>query len=117
MIIIIVSNTASGFYGNMNTIRAFLEHILWSDEAAFTRYSVFNGHISYLWAQHNPHVIRKWGHQVCWSINVWASIIGNYVAGPYLLPDCLSGPTYCVFLQEVLPVLLEDVPLAVRRDT
>jgi hypothetical protein len=38
------------------------------------------------------------------------------VFGPYLLPDRLNGPAYCVFLQEVLPVLLEDVPLAVRRD-
>jgi hypothetical protein len=36
----------------------FLEHILWSDEAA----GVFNSHNSHLWAQHNPHVTRKWGH-------------------------------------------------------
>jgi hypothetical protein len=42
----------------------FLEHILWSDEAAFTRECVFNNHNSYLWAQHNPHVTREWGHQV-----------------------------------------------------
>jgi hypothetical protein len=47
---------------------------------------------------------------------VWAGIIGNCVVGPYLLSDRLNGPAYCVFLQEVLPVLLEDVPLAVRRD-
>jgi hypothetical protein len=38
------------------------------------------------------------------------------MVGPYLLPNCLNGPTYCVFQQEVLPVLLEDVPLAVRHD-
>jgi hypothetical protein len=47
---------------------------------------------------------------------MWAGIIGNCVVGPYLLPDRLNSPAYCVFLQEVLPVLLEDVPLAVRRD-
>jgi hypothetical protein len=91
----------------------FLEHILWLDEAAFTREGVFNSHNSHLWVQHNPHATREWGHQVLWSINVWAGIIGNCVVGPYLLLDCLSGPAYCVFLQEVLPVLLEDVPLAV----
>jgi hypothetical protein len=45
---------------------------------------------------------------------VWAGIIGNCMVGPYLLPDHLNGPTYCLFLQEVLPVLLEDVPLKVR---
>jgi hypothetical protein len=88
----------------------FLAHILWSDEAAFAREGVSNSHNSYLWAQHNPRVTREWGHQVRWSINVWASIIGNCVAGPYLLPDRLNGPAYCVFLHEVLPVLLEDVP-------
>jgi hypothetical protein len=38
------------------------------------------------------------------------------MVGPYLLPNRLNGPAYCVSLQEVLPVLLEDVPLAVRRD-
>jgi hypothetical protein len=47
---------------------------------------------------------------------MWASIIGNCVIGPYLLPDRLIDPACCVFLQEVLQVLLEDVPLAVRRD-
>jgi hypothetical protein len=47
---------------------------------------------------------------------MWTGIIGNCVVGPYLLPDCLNDPAYCVFLQEVLPVLFEDVPLAVRRD-
>jgi hypothetical protein len=44
---------------------------------------------------------------------MWASIIGSCVAGPYPLPDRLNGPAYCVFLQEVLPVLFEDVTLAV----
>jgi hypothetical protein len=47
---------------------------------------------------------------------MWAGIIENCVVGPYLLPHRLNVPAYCVFLQEVLPVLLEDVPLAVRRD-
>jgi hypothetical protein len=91
-----------------------LEHISWSDKLAFTREGAFNIHNSHLWAQLNP-ITREWGHQVRWNINVWADIIGNCVAGPYLLPNRLSFPAYCVFLQEVLPVLLKDVPLAVRR--
>jgi hypothetical protein len=48
----------------------FLEHILWSDEAAFTHEGIFNSHNSNLWAQPNPHVTREWGHQVHWGINV-----------------------------------------------
>jgi hypothetical protein len=99
MIIIIVSYTASGFYGHMNVTGLFGAH-LWSEEAAFTREGVFNSHNSYLWTQDNPHVTREWGHQLRWSINVWAGITGNRVAGPYLLPDRLNGPAYCVFLQK-----------------
>jgi hypothetical protein len=94
----------------------FLEHILSSDEAAFTREGVFNSHNSHLWAQNNPHVTRERGHQVHWSTDVWAGINGNCVVGLYLLPDRLNVSAYYVFLQEVLPVLLEDVPLAVRHD-
>jgi hypothetical protein len=63
-----------------------------------------------------PMLTHEWGHQVRCSMNVWAGIIGNCVAGSYLLPDRLNGPAYCVFLQEVLPALLDDVPLTVRRD-
>jgi hypothetical protein len=94
----------------------FLEHILWSDKAAFTREGVFNSRNGQVWVQHNPHVTCEWGHQVHWSINMWVGIIGNCVVGSYLLPDRLNGPAYCVFLQEMLPVLLEDVPLAVQHD-
>jgi hypothetical protein len=47
---------------------------------------------------------------------VWANITSNCVDGPYLLPDRLTDLAYCVFLQEVLLVLLEDVSLAVRHD-
>jgi hypothetical protein len=61
----------------------FLKCILWSDEVAFTREGVYNSHNGHLWTQHNPHVTREWGHQVRWSINVWAGIIGNCVVGPY----------------------------------
>jgi hypothetical protein len=40
----------------------FLEYMLWSDEAAFAREGVFNSQNNHLWAQHNPHVPREWGH-------------------------------------------------------
>jgi hypothetical protein len=47
---------------------------------------------------------------------VGASIIGNCVVESNLLPDDLNGSAYCVFLQEVLLVLLEDVSLVVQCD-
>jgi hypothetical protein len=53
----------------------FLEHIIRLDKAAFTREGVFNSCSSHFWAQHKPYVTREVGHQVRWSINVWAGII------------------------------------------
>jgi hypothetical protein len=41
---------------------------------------------------------------------VWAGIIGNRLIGPHVLPPYLN------FLQNELSVLLDDVPLQVRRD-
>jgi hypothetical protein len=35
---------------------------------------------------------------------------------PYLLPLCLIGDIYLTFLQEILPELLEVVPLEIRRE-
>ncbi|GFV27330.1 uncharacterized protein TNCV_3795251 [Trichonephila clavipes] len=34
----------------------------------------------------------------------------DHVIGPYFLPRCMDGGMYQVFLQEVLPVLLQKAP-------
>jgi hypothetical protein len=70
---------------------------------------------SHLWARDNPHAIRKRGYQVRFSVSVWAGISWDIVLGPYLLPDRLTANLYRDFLENVLPGLLEDVPLAVRQ--
>jgi hypothetical protein len=40
----------------------------------------------------------------------------DHLIGPYLVPLRLSGDIYLTFLQEILPELLEVVPLEVRRE-
>ena len=91
---------------------AFIAHILWTDEACFTRDGVFNSHNSHMWSESNPHAIRPQRHQVRWSVNVWAGILGNRMIGPYLLPERLTGHSYLVFLRDVLTDFLDDIPLA-----
>ncbi|GFW55437.1 DUF4817 domain-containing protein [Trichonephila clavipes] len=49
-------------------------------------------------------------HMTRFSFNVWAGIIRDHLIGPYLLPRHPDGGKYLVFLQEVLPVLLQSVP-------
>ncbi len=47
-----------------------------------------------------------------WSVNMWADILGDHLFGPYLLPERLLGHSYFVFLCDVLPDFLYDIPLA-----
>jgi len=93
----------------------FLKHILWTDEATFTRAGITNHRNAHIWAVENPHVIWPTTFQHQFSINVWAGMIDDLLIGPYVLPNRLNQDTFLEFLREILPVLLEYVPLATRQ--
>lgn len=90
-------------------------NILWTDESTFTRIGLFNIHNEHWWTYNNPHVIREHSHQVRFSVNVWAGIINDRIIGPVFIEGRLSGRTYLQMLQEVLPELMDRVPLAYLR--
>jgi hypothetical protein len=46
-------------------------------------------------------------------INVWVDIVEIHLVGPYVLPRRLNGVGYLQFLNDVLPELLEQIPLAI----
>lgn len=92
----------------------FLENVLFTDEANFSRQGITNFHNNHLWAEDNPHAIQECRYQYEFSLNVWVGIIGENVIGPYFLPLRLNGASYTNFLQEQLPIVLENVPLAIR---
>ena len=46
----------------------------------------------------------------------WGGIIGTKVIGSYFFDTHLTGTVYLQYLNTTLPVLLEDVPLNIRRD-
>ena len=87
--------------------------VLFTDEATFGHDGICNLHNHHLWATDYPHRLVEMSHQQRFSINVWAGNIGDHLLGPVLLPQCLSGETYLAFLQNTLPPLLENVPLAI----
>jgi len=93
----------------------FAKRILFTDEAFFCRDGIFNIHNSHHWQVNNPHVIYPHSHQHRFSVNVWAGIVADNLIGPYLMPSPLTGESYKIFLQDVLPGLLENVPLNFRR--
>lgn len=95
----------------------FISCILFTDEAGFTKNGIINSHNLHVWAYENPHatITSRYQHQFP-SINLWAGIVGNRLLGPFVLPQRLNGEFYLQFLQNDLPVLLEDVPLLTRQN-
>lgn len=92
-----------------------LGDILYTDECKFDRAGVFNIHNQHVWSDENPHAIKETNIQRQFSVNLWAGIIGNRLIGPIILPDIVNGANYLSFLQNILPDLLEDLPLEVLR--
>ncbi|CAK9829671.1 Transposable element Tc3 transposase [Anthophora retusa] len=97
--------------------RLFLRSIVWTDESKFSHEGITNFHNLHYWsdAAENPHVKRQTSFQRKFSVNVWAGVIGKTLIGPYYLPDNLNGDNYLVFLKNVMPDILDEVPLNVRN--
>ncbi|CAH1113987.1 unnamed protein product, partial [Psylliodes chrysocephalus] len=53
--------------------------------------------------------------QTRWSINVWGGILGDYVIGLHFFHSRVTAEVYLDFLQNHPPLLLENVPLNIRR--
>uniref|UniRef100_V5GJV9 Transposable element Tc3 transposase n=1 Tax=Anoplophora glabripennis TaxID=217634 RepID=V5GJV9_ANOGL len=73
-----------------------------------------NFHNNHVWADENPNAILEGRHQHQFSLNVWVGIVGDHLIGPFFLPPRLTGDVYRRFLEDELPVLLEDIPLPLR---
>ena len=89
--------------------------ILFSDEACFTRDGYFNSRNSHIWHDENPHAVAPRRHQQQFSVNMWAGILGENII-VYLLPARLSANIYLDFLQNILPLLLQNIPLNLRNN-
>ena len=100
----------------MRTDVLFLSHVLFSYEANFANTENMNRHNMHYWANKNPRWMRTVPSQHPWSVNYWCGIFGDRVIGPYFFEGRLTGLVYANFLQNVLPQLMEDVPLHVRMN-
>ncbi|GFV38957.1 DUF4817 domain-containing protein [Trichonephila clavipes] len=83
----------------------------------FSREGIFNTHNSHSWAAANPHITRTRAAQDRFLVNVWAGILGDHLIGPYILPDRLTGPRYLIFLEQVLPQLLDSAHVTAATRT
>lgn len=96
-------------------IPQLLTLILFTDEANFSRNAIRNFHNNHVWADENPHEVIEDRFQHQFSLNVWVGIVGDCLIGPIFLPERLTGDVYRNFLEQTLPLFLEDVPLAIRH--
>ncbi|GFV39738.1 uncharacterized protein TNCV_741681 [Trichonephila clavipes] len=95
----------------------FAASVLFTDEASFSREGIFNTHNSHSWAAVNPHVTRTRAAQDRFLVNEWAGILGDHLIGPYILPDRLTGSRYLIFLEQVLPELLDSAHVTAATRT
>jgi len=93
----------------------FIENLV--DESTFTRTGVFNYHNSHYWCEINPHLFRISSFQHEFQINVWASMIDEYLIGSHILPHRINAHQFLQFLNNNLFDLLQDVPLNLRYDS
>ncbi|GFW67271.1 DUF4817 domain-containing protein [Trichonephila clavipes] len=95
----------------------FAASVLFTDEASFSREGIFNTHNSHSWAAVNPHVTRTRAAQDRFLVNEWAGILGDHIIGPYILPNRLTGSRYLIFLEQVLPELLDSAHVTAATRT
>ena len=64
----------------------FLKNILWTDESMLNREGITNLHNLHYYSQENPHMVLEKKHQIRFSLNVWAGVIGKtYFRPSYLV--------------------------------
>lgn len=85
----------------------FTGFALFTDETMFTPKGVFNGNNFQLWATRNIHTKCGRNNHYVW---MGASIVK---AGPYLLQKLLKGLFYLIFLEQILPDLLQDFSITI----
>ena len=94
-------------YGNVpldnSTSRNVKRHFIHS-EASFTRDGINNSRNVNTWSHENQHGTPVTKFQRRFSVNVWCSVLGNRLNGPFVFHNNLKGNTYEAFLWNELPV-------------
>ena len=95
---------------------AFPAQVLFTDVVCFTRGDYCNSRNSHIWDDENPHAVFIRVHQVRFNVNIRGGILGDYLLGPIIIPDRLNGAAFLEFLQNTLPLIMEEISHAIRRE-
>ena len=72
----------------------FVEELLSTDKATFTRDYVVNSHNIHIWSDENSHAVQERNFKERFFINVWAGVVGNELIGT---PRLIIIQAYLVF--------------------
>lgn len=91
----------------------FLNKIIWTDEAKFSRDGLVNFKNKHYWSDGNPHLIVERNHQYKFSFNVFCLLMHNRMA--YIIYDeNLDSRKYLQIINSVVSDFLEELPLNER---
>ncbi|KZC14296.1 hypothetical protein WN55_06873, partial [Dufourea novaeangliae] len=62
------------------------------------------------WFLHQMH------NMIYFGVIVWCGILGNQLIGPYFINERLTGRQYSNCLRDILPSLLENLPVNIRTN-
>jgi len=99
----------------LNRDQIFFRFVLFNDEATFHNTGQLNRHNSHYWSVEKSHWYREINHQHRWSLIVWCGILNENLIDPYFFGENVNGNNHLRFLQQRLPVLLEDIDLNTRQ--
>lgn len=95
----------------------FIENVMWSDEAQFSRNGTVNRNNMHYWATENPRWLREVAHQVNWRCNVWCGIYKRQIIGPVFYDGTLTGQRYSdIILTNTVEEFVDNLPLAHLND-
>lgn len=80
----------------------FLNNIIWTDEAKFSKNGMHNRHNSHYWATENPHMVRETNFQDSFSFNVFCAIKSNQILCFHIYQENLNGERYSEILNTVV---------------
>ena len=93
----------------------FLNHVLWTDESGFTLIGIVNLHDLHIYSDENSRLTCSASFQQRFRVNVWAGILGNALIGTFTIEDRMRGEDYLNFVEDVVMLMLNDMPLQSRR--
>lgn len=96
--------------------RNFGSQIMWTDETCFTNNGLFNRHNVHNWSQENPRLMQETNFQTRFSFNVWCGLLGSRLIGPIIYEGTLNSERYLNLLSHDLEQIIDNIPLAERRN-